>query len=161
MATTPRAPEALSLKNLFRAVQQLVKSGIVLSGHDISDGGLVTCLVEMALAGQRGVTITMPVASDYLPEMFAEHPGLVFEVEERSVGEVLQTLRSMNMYPAVLGRVGEQGPDQMFEVQHGPETVLRQSLRLLLADHASASEDGQSPDCGALRGWQDPGRVAV
>ncbi len=41
----------------------------------------------------------MPVASDYLPEMFAEHPGLVFEVEERSVGEVLQTLRSMNMYP--------------------------------------------------------------
>ncbi len=53
VATTPRAPEALSLKNLFRAVQQLVKSGIVLSGHDISDGGLVTCLVEMALAGQR------------------------------------------------------------------------------------------------------------
>nr|AWG89632.1 BNRF1 tegument protein [human gammaherpesvirus 4] len=141
VATTPRAPEPLSLKNLFRAVQQLVKSGIVLSGHDISDGGLVTCLVEMALAGQRGVTITMPVASDYLPEMFAEHPGLVFEVEERSVGEVLQTLRSMNMYPAVLGRVGEQGPDQMFEVQHGPETVLRQSLRLLLGTWSSFASE--------------------
>lgn len=141
VATTPRAPEAAVVKNLFRTVQSLVKNGVVLSGHDISDGGLVTCLVEMALAGQRGMTIAMPWAADYLPEMFAEHPGLVFEVEERSVGEVLQTLRAANLHAAVIGRVGERGQDQMFEVQHGSETVLRKSLSLLLGTWSSFASE--------------------
>lgn len=133
VATAPRAPQADAMKIIFRTVQGLVKSGLVLSGHDVSDGGLVTCLVEMALAGQRGVTISVPAAADYLPQLFTEHPGLVFEVEEGNMTEVMQTLRAQNIYPAVLGRVGEAGADQMFEVQHGSETVFRQSLSLLLS----------------------------
>ncbi len=133
----------------------LQKTGSLLIAVRCGDGKIQGGSLFEQLFSDVATTPRAPeVASDYLPEMFAEHPGLVFEVEERSVGEVLQTLRSMNMYPAVLGRVGEQGPDQMFEVQHGPETVLRQSLRLLLGTWSSfASEQYEClrPDRARVR----------
>ena len=39
----------------FNAVQQLVRDGLILAGHDRSDGGLVTTLLEMAFAGNCGI----------------------------------------------------------------------------------------------------------
>lgn len=30
------------------------------SGHDVSDGGLVTCLLEMAFAGNCGIEVDVP-----------------------------------------------------------------------------------------------------
>ena len=33
--------------------------GLVSAGHDISDGGLVTCLLEMAFAGNVGVKVQL------------------------------------------------------------------------------------------------------
>ena len=42
------------------------------SGHDISDGGLVTCLLEMAFAGNCGLEVTLPASFSgwFLFEMF-------------------------------------------------------------------------------------------
>lgn len=39
------------LKAAWGAVQSLVKQGLVSAGHDISDGGIATTLLEMAFAG--------------------------------------------------------------------------------------------------------------
>jgi phosphoribosylformylglycinamidine (FGAM) synthase-like enzyme len=39
------------LKAAWNAVQSLVKQGLVSAGHDISDGGIATTLLEMAFAG--------------------------------------------------------------------------------------------------------------
>lgn len=39
------------LKSAWNAVQALVKQGLVSAGHDISDGGIATTLLEMAFAG--------------------------------------------------------------------------------------------------------------
>jgi phosphoribosylformylglycinamidine (FGAM) synthase-like enzyme len=43
------APAAL--KAAWGAVQALVRQGLVSAGHDVSDGGLATTLLEMAFAG--------------------------------------------------------------------------------------------------------------
>jgi hypothetical protein len=40
------------LKAAWNAVQSLVKQGMVSAGHDISDGGIATTLLEMAFAGE-------------------------------------------------------------------------------------------------------------
>ena len=34
-----------------------VADRLLSAGHDISDGGLITCLLEMAFAGNRGVDV--------------------------------------------------------------------------------------------------------
>lgn len=40
------------LKNAFHAIQHLIDKGIITSGHDRSDGGLIVSLLEMAFAGE-------------------------------------------------------------------------------------------------------------
>lgn len=40
------------------------------SGHDVSDGGLVTCLLEMAFAGNCGIEVDVPA-----PEIHGELLG--------------------------------------------------------------------------------------
>lgn len=46
------------LKAAWEAVQSLVKQGLVSAGHDISDGGIATTLLEMAFAGEQHGTAT-------------------------------------------------------------------------------------------------------
>ena len=50
--------------------------------HDISDGGLITALWEMALCSNTGLDINLNVAdrSELIPLLFSEEIGLVVEV---------------------------------------------------------------------------------
>jgi phosphoribosylformylglycinamidine synthase len=41
------------LKAMWNAVQAGVKQGMISAGHDISDGGIATTLLEMAFAGEE------------------------------------------------------------------------------------------------------------
>ena len=80
------------LRKGFEAVQELIREGLVLSGHDVSDGGLITCLLEMAFAGNCGLDINLDnsnifgrysaggrLSTDVFASLFAEELGLVFE----------------------------------------------------------------------------------
>ena len=73
------------LEAAFRTTQKLVAERKLLSGHDRSDGGLITALVEMCFAGNRGATIDVPVveSADATAALFSEELGLVLEVEAR------------------------------------------------------------------------------
>ncbi|MGB6641511.1 MAG: phosphoribosylformylglycinamidine synthase, partial [Thermoanaerobaculia bacterium] len=70
------------LARAFNAVQSLLEDGIVAAGHDRSDGGLVTTLLEMAFAGNCGIDIQMEgeAPTDPLAQLFAEELGLIIEV---------------------------------------------------------------------------------
>ena len=35
---------------------------LLCSGHDVSDGGLITCLLEMAFAGNCGIEVAVPAS---------------------------------------------------------------------------------------------------
>ncbi len=54
----PDLDQAQDLVGFFAAIQQLLVAGCVLAYHDRSDGGLITCLCEMAFAGRCGVSST-------------------------------------------------------------------------------------------------------
>ena len=36
-----------------------IADGVIKAGHDVSDGGLVTCLLEMAFAGNSGISVNI------------------------------------------------------------------------------------------------------
>ena len=38
-------------KKVFNVIQKLIQEELIFSGHDVSDGGLITTLLEMAFAG--------------------------------------------------------------------------------------------------------------
>ena len=70
----------------FNAVQELINRGWVMAGHDISAGGLITCLLEMCFANTRGgLHINLHDLcshGDIVKTLFAENPGVVIEVSD-------------------------------------------------------------------------------
>ncbi len=72
-------------RNAFNAVQALVEKGLVLAGHDISAGGLVTALLEMCFANVEGgmdISLDKFGRCDVVKILFAENPGVVVQVAE-------------------------------------------------------------------------------
>jgi len=67
------------LKRAFNAVQKLVATKLILAGHDRSDGGLATTLLEMAFAGNCGIDIDLGKQDDTIAALFSEELGLVVE----------------------------------------------------------------------------------
>ena len=70
----------------FNTIQELIKKGWILAGHDISAGGLITCLLEMTFANTRGgLHISLHdlcMDGDIVKTLFAENPGVVIEVSD-------------------------------------------------------------------------------
>ena len=53
------AVHAPSCRRTFLAVARAIRSGAVRACHDVSDGGLLAALAEMAIAGRLGATIDL------------------------------------------------------------------------------------------------------
>ena len=45
------------IKDAFNAIQNFIDKGLILSGHDRSDGGLIVTLLEMAFGGNCGIDV--------------------------------------------------------------------------------------------------------
>ncbi len=87
----PDVEDPESLIRAFNTVQELIGDGLITSGHDRSDGGLITTLLEMAFSGNCGIDIDLGCeAPDALPLLFAEELGLVIEVAPEVEARVLE-----------------------------------------------------------------------
>ncbi len=72
----------------FEAVQQLLKQDLILAGHDISSGGLITTLLEMCFPTPSvGMNITGKLNTDIIKSFFAENSGIVLQVNDPTAVE--------------------------------------------------------------------------
>ena len=83
-------------RNMIYAVIDAINAGLLLSCHDISDGGLATTVSEMILGGDADGTIGTEIDLGFTDlradkALFSETSGFIFEVEEKST-EKLKTL---------------------------------------------------------------------
>ena len=62
-------------------INELINKQIILSGHDISDGGLITTIIEMSMAGNIGVNLIIKNNFNPIEYLFSENPGLIIEVK--------------------------------------------------------------------------------
>jgi phosphoribosylformylglycinamidine synthase len=79
----PDITDSAYFLNAFNTIQQLIEEGLVLAGHDISTGGLITTLLEMAFAdNQLGLDVDLSALNetDPIKVLFAENPGIVLQV---------------------------------------------------------------------------------
>ena len=75
--------EAETLIQGFSAIGEMIKEGILLAGHDISAGGIITTILEMAFpSSSLAFDITLPLPEGYSPTevLFCERPGVVIQV---------------------------------------------------------------------------------
>lgn len=60
----------------------------ILAIHDISDGGLVTCLLEMAIAGWGGLAVDLPPAPAPPPTSQDKAPATLAALFSEEVGYI-------------------------------------------------------------------------
>ena len=77
-------------RDAFNAVQEAIDKGLILAGHDISAGGMITALLEMCFANVEGgleVDLNAIAEENIVKILFAENPGILVQVKEKSVFE--------------------------------------------------------------------------
>ncbi len=96
----------------FTAVQELVDGGLVLAGHDISAGGMVTALLEMCFADNRlGLDVDLSFLSekDIIKILFAENPGVLLQIADKDAKKVSAILEQAGVAYGFIGKPGKAG----------------------------------------------------
>jgi len=62
-------------RRLGELLRQLIAAGVVSAVHDVSDGGALVAIAEMALAGSIGVRLTLPTVPNPAAVVFGEDQG--------------------------------------------------------------------------------------
>jgi phosphoribosylformylglycinamidine synthase len=78
---------------VFNTVQDLINKGKILSGHDISAGGMITTLLEMCFSNTSGgitVNLTALDEKDTVKILLSQNPGIIIQVKDEN--EIADTL---------------------------------------------------------------------
>ncbi|BDD04939.1 phosphoribosylformylglycinamidine synthase [Aureibacter tunicatorum] len=95
----PTIQDTAYFKNTFNAVQDLISQGDVISGHDISAGGLITALSEMTFPQQNvglDIDLTAIAEDDLIKLLFAENSGLIVQVADEKKAETFFAERGVD-----------------------------------------------------------------
>lgn len=100
----PDVEDEQIIRNCFDCVQSLIHDHMIVSGHDRSDGGLITCICEMAFAGDCGLKINITHENvDFINYFFNEELGIVIEVETDKLSKVQEMFKSYKLNAVDIG----------------------------------------------------------
>ncbi len=139
----PDLDNTKNLKNAFNITQSLLKTGKLVSGHDISDGGLIVCLLEMAFAGMSGLHIDITDVVNSLGEnnfkhdaalelLFSEECGWILEVDDKNLMTVLLEFENENIPVYHIGQSVGYGLDSIIKITNGEYVLIEDMTRNLL-----------------------------
>lgn len=109
------------IKKVFNTVQLLINDKKILSGHDVSSGGLVTSLLEMTFGrNDTGINVLLSTLGDLDTTriMFSENPALIIQVENDV--EILDTLHQAGVEAEIIGHVNN---SRIFEIDNGNDKI--------------------------------------
>ena len=91
---TPTINDDAYFKVCFNTIQELIKKDLVLAGHDISAGGMLTTLLEMCFAeNDLGASIDLGLIKekDAVKLLFSENSGVIFQSNgSKQVDDILE-----------------------------------------------------------------------
>ena len=129
-AAAPAVKSAQYFAAAFNAVQELVAQELMLAAHDVSAGGLVTALLEMAFGNTRGGidldTSGIAQNADIIKILFAENPALVAQVESKKMAKVEKILTDAGVN---YGVIGSPSKERVLSISHQGD------LYVLFVDH--------------------------
>lgn len=106
------------LKEGFNLVQELIQEGICTAGHDVSDGGLIVCALEMAIASHCGIHLNIKAEKAFrelscanddekvLGALFSEECAVIIEVEAETISDLNDILDRFEEVSIPAQRIG-------------------------------------------------------
>ncbi len=113
---TPDVVNSKGFLAAFEAVQDLIKKGLVLAGHDVSAGGLITCLLEMCFPSKKAglfVDTSSLAEKDLIKVLFSENPAVVLQVQDAA--EIQAELEKTGVKCSIIANVLD---DRSFSIFH-------------------------------------------
>ncbi len=101
----PGVPDAEYFAKAFETVQSLIREGLVLAGHDISAGGMITTLLEMTFGrNDTGMEVNLDGfgENDLIKLLFSEKPGVIIQVKDREI--VAKLLENSGITYHIIGK---------------------------------------------------------
>jgi len=105
----PTVKDVEYFKMCFNAVQDLIEQDLVLAGHDISAGGMITSLLEMCFANTKGgleINLNKVKEPDIIKLLFSENPGIIIQAQEPK--QVEELLNAQGIAFAKIGRLSKE-----------------------------------------------------
>ena len=102
----PTVKNAEYFADCFEAIQEMIRRGWILAGHDISAGGMITTLLEMCFANTNGgmhINLHNLAGSDVVKNLFAENPGVIIQVSDEHKFELKEFLEDAGIGFAKIG----------------------------------------------------------
>ncbi len=93
-------------KNAFNLVNRLVKEEKILAGHDISSGGIIVTLLEMAFGGRVGLDLNFEIKKgvNLINFLFSEKPGVVLQVLDKDLERIREDFKEIGIKILELGK---------------------------------------------------------
>ena len=101
----PTVTDPEYFKAAFDSIQELISKKLILAGHDISEGGMITALLEMCFANSNGglkLNLDQLIEPSMINILFAENPGVLIQVENKA--EVEKILRNNGIGFALIAK---------------------------------------------------------
>ncbi len=126
----PDMDDPALVREIFDAVQYLIDRDLILAGHDISDGGFITALLEMAFAGNCGLAVNFDKIRDdetVLERMYTEELGFFIECYKEDAERVMQLLTvSDDVNIQIVAETSKLS--SLVEIKYDGELVLSDSM---------------------------------
>lgn len=112
-------------RNMIYAVTDSIDKGLLLSCHDVSDGGFITTVSEMLLGGEAKGRIGAKIYIDFSSlradkTLFSESSGFVFEVNDDNIKKAEEIFKRHNLK---LIKLGKTGSDSLIVANQGKEII--------------------------------------
>lgn len=121
------------LKNAFKAIQLLIAEEKILAGHDISDGGLITCLLEMCFAGISGINVNiLHKTGSPIEILFTEEIGWILEIDQINHNYILNVFKQFNVPVYLIGQSEGFGLSSKIKVQVQEKLVVDSTVLSLM-----------------------------
>ncbi len=116
----PTIKDSVYFKKVFHVIQELIADDKILSGHDISAGGLITTLLEMTFSNnETGLDIDLSTIeeTDIIKLLFSENPGIIIQVREND--KIQSKLQREGI---IFHEIGKPNTNRTFSLKHRSKT---------------------------------------
>lgn len=83
-ANVPK-PDLSQIASEIHALYDAIQQKLILSAHDISDGGLAVALAEMSFEKNIGATLDIPGHLPFIKKLFSETGGFILEIAKNKL----------------------------------------------------------------------------
>jgi phosphoribosylformylglycinamidine synthase len=94
---TPDIDNVDIFKTMFISVQEMISNQEILAIHDISDGGLITSLMEMCFTKRIGMKVDLSNSENINELLFSEESGFVVQVKSEDINKIKTSLTNKGL----------------------------------------------------------------